>query len=143
MACDIQSALLAFFLRVDPDYGAEVFKQSLAARKETGCYKFQFDAVARLYPSSRLEEIAAGHLDDSEFVVAVQAAAFLGQYGSVAAEQVLAERLERWHAQWKGREKEIQPQIENGIVSGEPAQFERELVRALIHARAWIADPES
>jgi hypothetical protein len=142
MACHIQSPLVAFFLRVDPDYGAEVLEQSLAARKETGCYKSEFSAVAPLYWSAKLEGIATAHLDDPEIEVAVQAAAVLGQYGSAAAEQALMDRLERWHTQWNGREKEIQPQLENGIVSGEPAQFETELVRALVRARSWIADPE-
>ena len=142
MACHIQSPLLAFFLRVDPDYGAEVLEQSLAARKETGCYKSEFSAVARLYWSAKLEGIASAHLDDPEIEVAIQAATVLGQYGSPAAEQDLMDRLERWHTQWNGREKEIQPQLENGIVSGEPAQFEMELVRALVRARGWIADAE-
>jgi hypothetical protein len=142
MACAIQSAMIAFFLRVDPDYGAEVLEQSLAARKETGCYKSEFSAVSSLYSSAKLEEIAAAHLDDSEMIVAIQAAAVLGQYGSAAAEQHLMARLEQWHTQWYGRQKEVQPQIENGIMSGEPAQFETELVRALVHARAWIVDLE-
>jgi hypothetical protein len=142
MACAIQSAMIAFFLRVDPDYGAEVLEQSLAARKETGCYKSEFSAVGSLYPSSKLEEIAVAHLDDSEIIVAVQAAGVLGQYGSAAAEKHLMDRLEQWHDQWDGRQKEVQPRIENGIMSGEPAQFETELVRALISARAWVADLE-
>ena len=142
LACAIQTALIAFCLRVDPDYGADVLEQALAARKDTGCYKFEFEAVGRLYPSSKLEEIAAVHLDDSETAVAVQAATLLGQHGSARAEQPLMDRLERWHTQWSGNEKEIQPQIENGEVAGEPAQFERELVRALVTAQAWVADLE-
>jgi len=142
MACSIQSAMLAFLLRVDPDYGAEVLEQALAARKETGCYKSEFSAVSSIYSSAKLEEVAVAHLDDSEMIVAIQAAAVLGQYGSAAAEQHLMDRLEQWHTQWYGRQKEVQPQIENGIMSGEPAQFETELVRALIRARAWVADLE-
>ncbi len=142
MACAIQAAAIAYFLRVDPDYGAEVLEQALAARKDTGCYKFEFDEVTRLYSSSKLDEIAAAHLDDADTTVAVQAADALGQHGSAAAEQRLMDRLERWHTQWSGNEKEIQPLIENGEVAGEPAQFERALVRALVHARAWVADLE-
>lgn len=142
MACDIQSPMIAFFLRVDPAYGAEVLEQSLTARKETGCYKSEFGSVALLYSSPELEKIAAAHLDDPEFEVAIQAASVLGQYGSAAAEQNLMNRLEQWHAQWNGREKEVQPQIENGTVAGEPAELEKEIVGALVYASAWIADPE-
>jgi hypothetical protein len=139
MACDIQSSLLAYFLRVDPDYGAAAFEQALAARKDTGCYKYEFDEVGRLFRSARIEDIAAGHLNDSDRTVAIQAATLLGR-GSAAAEKQLWNRLEQWHSQWQGREEELQPRIENGVVAGEPAQFEVELVRAIIHADAWIAD---
>jgi len=55
MACSIQSGMLAFLLRVDPDYGAEVLEQALAARKETGCYKSEFSAVSSIYSSAKLE----------------------------------------------------------------------------------------
>jgi hypothetical protein len=139
MACDIQSALLAYFLRVDPDYGASALEQALAARKNTGCYKYEFDGVGRLFMSPKLEEIAAGHLNDPDRNVAVQAATLLGR-GSAAAEKQLWNRLEQWHTQWQGRDEELQPRIENGMVAGEPAQFEVELVRALMNADAWIAD---
>jgi hypothetical protein len=139
MACDIQSSLLAYFLRVDPDYGAAAFEQALAARKDTGCYKYEFDEVGRLFMSAKIEDIAAGHLNDSDRTVAIQAATLLGR-GSAAAEKQLWNRLEQWHTQWQGRDEELQPQIQNGIVAGEPAQFEVELVRAIIHADAWIAD---
>jgi hypothetical protein len=143
MACHIQSPMIAFSLRVDPDYGVEVLEQSLTARKETGCYRSEFGEVARFYPSPRLEGIAAAHLDDPEVIVAVQAAAVLGQYGSAKAEQHLMDRLERWHTQWSGREKEIQAPNEKGMVDGDPTQLEIELVRALVRARAWVVDYET
>jgi hypothetical protein len=140
MACDIQSSLLAYFLRVDPDFGAATLEQALAERKDTGCFRSEFGQVGRLFMSPRLEEIAAGHLNDSDRTVAIQAAALLGARGSAAAEKQLWNRLEQWHAQWQGREEQVQPRIENGLMAEEPAQFEVELVRALVHADAWVAD---
>jgi hypothetical protein len=144
MACGPQASLLAYLLRVDPDYAAAAFEQGLAARGkgDTGCYRIQFEQVSRISPSPVLEEFAIQHLDDPDRPVAVQAIQFLGRRGSPAAEKPLWNSLERWHQQWQTRREEVQPQIVNGMVAGEPAQFEVELVRALINGPGWFADSD-
>src|SRR5262249_39650355 len=81
-------------------------------------------------------------LDDADRTVAIQAIVLLRQKGSAKAEKPLLDRLERWHAQWQTRAEEVQPQIANGMVAGEPMQFELDLVRALVSATAWTADAE-
>ena len=144
MACDPQSSLLAYFLRVDPDYGATAVEQALNARgqDDTGCYRMAFNQVGRQFMSPGLEEIAIQHLDDSNREVAVQAITLLGQRGSAAAEKPLWNRLERWHTEWQARAEEAQPQMENGIAAGEPARFEFELVGALVKGTAWTLDAD-
>jgi hypothetical protein len=144
MACDPQASLLAYLLRVDPDYAAAAFEQGLAARGkgDTGCYRIQFEQVGRISTSPGLEEFAIQHLDDPDRAVAVQAIQFLCRRGSPAAEKPLWNLLERWHQQWQTRPEEVQPQIVNGMVAGEPAQLEVEIVRALIDAPGWFADSD-
>ncbi|HEX8097620.1 MAG TPA: hypothetical protein VF507_06270 [Pyrinomonadaceae bacterium] len=142
MACAIQTPLLAYFLRVDPEYGAEALERALSSRKETGCYQSELSGVAQLIMSREVERVAAAHLNDTDLHVAVQAAGVLGQYGSANAEQYLWRRLEEWHNEWQGREREIRPRIKGGVVAGEPAQFETELVRALARSPAWLLDAE-
>lgn len=144
MACTPQSSFLAYFLRTDPDYGAAALEEALAARGkgQTGCYRMTLEDVGRKFFSPGLEEIAIQHIDDPEREVAIQAIRLLGQKGSAKAEKPLLDRLERWHAEWQTRQSEVQPQIENGIVTGEPAQFELELAHALVNAAGWTPDAD-
>ncbi|MEW6209091.1 MAG: hypothetical protein AB1631_12040 [Acidobacteriota bacterium] len=137
IACAIQTPIVAYFLRVDPQYGAELLDQALSSRKDTGCYKSELIGVAALYMCPEIERVAVAHLNDSEPEIVSQAAATLGQYGSAAAAESLWRRLEQWHQTWVGRvdELDIQPGVD---VSASEAHIEIELVRALGAAREWV-----
>jgi hypothetical protein len=144
MACAPQDALLVYFLRTDPDYGAAALERALNARGEgrSGCYRMTFEDLGRRTMSPAIEASALQHLDDPNREVAIQAVVLLRQKGSAKAEQPLMERLERWHAEWQARAEDVQPQIANGMVNGEPMHFELELVRTLVSATAWTLDED-
>ncbi|MCI0485545.1 MAG: hypothetical protein L0229_02990 [Blastocatellia bacterium] len=146
LACAIQSPLLAYFLRVAPDQGAEMVREALASRKDTGCYRSLVDNVARLYMCPELERIAIEALSDTDIGVVAEAANMLGRYGSKAAEAPLWRRFEQWHEEWKGREAELRNQLP-GITSGarplaSQAYFEKAMLVALSQAQGWLTDLE-
>ncbi len=137
IACAIQTPMLAYFLRIDPQYGADMLEQALASRKDTGCYKSELTGLAALHMCPELERVAIVHLNDSEPEIVSQAAATLGRFGSAAAEESLWNRLEEWHRNWVGRLDELD--IQEGVdVFASEAHIEIELVRALSNARAWV-----
>jgi hypothetical protein len=141
MACAPQSALLAYFLRAEPDYGAGLVEKARASRKETGCYRSLLTDVARLHMSPELERIAVASLDDSNPASVADAAQMLGGYGSGDARDALLRRFESWHAEWAGREKELNAQDEpDPFVS--QSRAEAALRQALATSPAWLADRE-
>jgi hypothetical protein len=141
MACAPQSALLAYFLRVEPSYGAGLVEKALASREHTGCYKVLLTDVAKLRASRELEPIALASLDDPDPELASDAASMLGSYGSADARDALLRRFERWHEEWAGREKELSAQDEKDI-SKSQKRVEAALVHALANSPAWLADKE-
>lgn len=142
MACAPQSALLAYFLRVEPTYGSGLIEKALASRKQTGCYRFLLTDVARLHMSDELERIAVTSLDDPDPELAAAAAGVLGSYGSAAARDALLHRFERWHEEWAGREKELLAQDESDVAAQAQTRVEAALVHALASSPAWLADKE-
>lgn len=141
MPCAPQTALLAYFLRVEPASGAALTEKALASRKQTGCYRFLLPDVARLHMSQSLESVAIKSLDDPDAELAASAAGMLGDYGSAGARDALLRRLESWHAEWAGREKELNARDEADI-SKSPSRVEAALVHALATSPAWLADQE-
>lgn len=104
-ACIPQTALLRYFLRVDPDYGISQMQDALGLRHATGCYKFQFTALDDYIRRPKLEQIAIAALDDPSPEVVRDAAQALSKYGSAKAEARLWSRLESFHNQWKRQGK--------------------------------------
>jgi hypothetical protein len=141
MACAPQSALLAYFLRAEPDSGAGLVEKALASRKETGCYRTLLTDVARLHVSRELERIAVASLDDSDPASAADAAQMLGGYGSEDARDALLRRFESWHEEWAGREKELRAQSESDPFASQ-SRAEAALRQALATSPAWLADRE-
>ncbi len=90
-SCRTQANLLAYFLRVAPEYGTASFKRCLYSRKTTGCYDSLFTDVGLQYPCPQLRTIAIQALTDPNSDVEVNAANFLKDYGD--NDQVLRARL--------------------------------------------------
>lgn len=139
-ACDIQSAWLAYFLRVDAAMGAQLTKEALASRDKTGCYNPLLRDVAKLHFNSELEQIALQALDDESPEVAASAANALGQHGSANVEKILWQRFETWHARWQGRAQELNAQTIADQSLQQQRQLESNLLGALSGSPAWLAD---
>jgi hypothetical protein len=139
MACAPQSALLAYFLRVEPAYGAELVEKALASRKETGCYRFLLTSVAGFHMNRELQAVAVASLDDT--ALTADAAEMLGNYGSAETRDALLRRFESWHEEWAGREKELSAQNESEPLAAQ-TRAEAALLHALASAPAWLADKE-
>ena len=130
---DIQSDLLAYFLRTDHAYGVKELGKALAARTGSLHYRYILSGVAALLPGPDpdLERLASGHLHDPDPEVVVDAVKTLGSYGSAAAEAPLWARMREWHQQWAGKAERITPG------SG---QLEYVLASALATAPGWLAN---
>jgi hypothetical protein len=149
LACRIQSALLAYLLRVDPASGGELLGKALSARDKnmTGCYALALTDVAKLQMTPEVESAALTVLEEKDQEMVSHAAEVLGLYGSAAVEEVLWRRFERWHEELQSREAELREQFP-GVPRYGPSQLagealiEQALVSALGTADGWLADPQ-
>jgi hypothetical protein len=139
MACEPQAALIGYFLRVEPAYGARLVEKAQASRKQTGCYSFVLQGVAPRHMNREFEEVATAALDDADSLVVVDAAQVLGGFGSAAARDSLLHRFERWHEEWAGRAKELSA-LDDKDIAASPSRAEAALLHALATAPAWLAD---
>ncbi|HEY0320613.1 MAG TPA: hypothetical protein VGC66_06670 [Pyrinomonadaceae bacterium] len=141
-ACAIQTPILAYMLRVNPDIARPRIEAAMAARGEeySACNHSLLVELGALQQDPMLEEIAVGSLDDNDPQVAGNAAAFLGKYGSPAAEEMLWKRLSLWNEKWRGREREFR------YVPGEnnpklwDAGLGSNLILALGAGKSWLTD---
>lgn len=129
-ACRLQSSLIAYFLRVDPETGADYLNKAIAARGEgfSHCYSMTFADVAQLHMSKEVEQAAVTAVADDDREVVSDAARVLQNYGSADAEKALWQRIEKWSA----AEKE----------SRSDGSIEQSLIAALTHGRAWLSTPD-
>lgn len=109
-ACSIQAPLLAYFLRVDPDYGQSAFAQCLASRAGTGCYRMLFTNVGAIYPCDALQSIALDSLADPSNDVIADAANYLRMYGTANSESALIAALTAYNK----RAATVQPVSSSG-----------------------------
>ncbi|HVX84927.1 MAG TPA: hypothetical protein VH253_08935 [Phycisphaerae bacterium] len=128
-ACDVQSGMLAYFLRVDPAYGQETFTECLASR-QTGCWRDLFEEVGRQVWTPELESLACESLDDKDANVAISAATMLKRRGSPRVAGVLIEAL--------GRKYVANPSVDQ-MAPKDPEMARRTaLVDALVHGHRWV-----
>jgi hypothetical protein len=138
-ACEPQTAMLRYFLRVDPEYGAAQVKASLAARKETHCYSSLLRSLEDQLPKA--QQIAIDSLQDSDPEVVQDAVEALGLRGSAEAEPALWARLERFQRDWAGREDELRSTPDYQSPGPRAVALEQSLVRAIASGRSWICPP--
>ncbi len=134
----LQPPFIAYFLRVDPALGSAKLRELLDTPPQEDhpvCFRAVLEEVGKLFYSPELEEIAIAHLDDSDLDVAIDAAKVLGSHGSPAAEAPLWRRLERWHAKWQGRERELREAADY-----REASLLEALRQALARSPSWLAD---
>jgi len=140
--CAVQTPALAYLLRVDPVSARPRIEAAIEARGKgfTGCNHFLFVEVGKLHSDPVLEEIAYRSLLDEDAQVAANAASYLGQFGSAAAEQHLWERFEQWSNEWHGRESEFKFIFGEQNPNQEEAGLGRNLAQSLATGQAWLSD---
>ena len=134
---DVAGALLAFFTRVDPAIAEELAQGDLAHARATG----SIDALAHaagLGMGPPIERALLDALDERDTNLAAAAARTLATHGSPAAAPHLWRRLERWHAEWRGRSSELVRGFP-GPNDGEIA-LEDDLGTAIIGGAGWLTD---
>ena len=139
-ACDPQTAMLRYFLRLDTEFGAQAAEASLAARKTTGCYHFLLQELGDDLP--KVEPLAIRALDDSDLEVANDAALALGHWGTARAEAALWARLKRFHQQWEGRQDELRVAPPYTDPIGRATSLENTLISSIATGTSWICGPE-
>lgn len=141
-ACVPQDAMLQYFLRVSPDYGALQVSAALTHRKVTGCYQFQLTALNEYIRRPKLERIAIAALDDPSPEVTRNAAEALAKYGTAKAEPALWARLAKFHEKWKDRANELRYRPGANTNLNEIG-LEQALVQAITNGQAWFATEET
>jgi hypothetical protein len=104
--CDIESGLLAYFLRVDADYGAKMLPAATAfaaSRPHLTCQRPTLvGAISVLYYSPLIEQAAIAQLDDPNPGMAHDAVQTLRLHPSGPAMAALLARFRRFRDEWKG-----------------------------------------
>jgi hypothetical protein len=142
-ACAPQTALLRYFLRVDPSYGTAQVSDALGQRKATGCYKFQLTELNDEIRNPKIERIAIDALNDLSPDVVRSAAQALGRYGSPKAEGALWTRLDKFHEQWKDRADELHYRLGAKPDVLAEVGLEQVLVQAIANGQAWLATEDN
>jgi len=141
-ACEPQSALLRYFLRVDPDYGIAEISDALKQRQFTGCYKMVFADFGNTLRMPRVEQIAINALSDPSPEVAANAAGALAKYGASKVEPILWERLQKFHEEWENKSDLLRyrPGL-SGELQAE-GMLEYSLIHAIANGQAWLCGPD-
>lgn len=139
-ACNPQTAMLRYFLRVKPDYGVKELTAAMASRTSTGCYRLLMGGIGEYSRLPEVQKLAIQQLDDPQPPVASGAAKVLQEYGSPETENALWRRLEEFHEQWKGKPDEMLHPRPNMIVFDKDSGLEHALVQGILDGQAWFAD---
>jgi hypothetical protein len=134
-ACALQSAMLRYFLRVDPAYGVRQVTACLGERKDTGCYRALLEDLGGFLPI--VQESAIRALDDSDAEVVEDAARALGRWGSADAEAALWWRLQQFHQTWAGRGGELHSTPDSKDPGSQGAALEHTLMSAIVTGSGW------
>jgi hypothetical protein len=142
-ACTPQTAMLRYFLRISPDYGAKETSLALAERKTTGCFRTQLSNLMGYLRLPQMEQLAIDRLDDPSPSVARDAAEALQNYGSPKAEAALWARLEAFHRKWKDKPDDQLHPNPGEIVYDQDSGLEEALVQAIANGQAWVANGDT
>lgn len=139
-ACDPQTHMLRYFLRVAPAYGLKQVDVSIQARKSTGCYRFQLQELGDALPKA--QPVAIKGLNDPDMEVAQDAALALGHWGTPESEPALWTRMEEFHRAWAKKEGELRSVPDYRDPASRALGLQQNLVYALCAATSWICSPE-
>jgi hypothetical protein len=145
--CDIEAGLLAYFLRVNPDYGAKMYPAAAdyaASRPRLTCaWQSLLGAVSALYYSPFVEQQAIAQLDDPDFRRNSDAVRILSVHTSATAVAALLDRFRRFHQEWKDYDpKTASPDVIHKWDSRNQAGLELNLARAVASSPAYRRKPD-
>lgn len=142
-ACVPQTAMLHYFLRVQPEYGISQVSGALGERQKTGCYRTLLTGLEEKVADRKIERIAVESLNDPSVEVDADAAQALGKYGSARVEQALWARMEKFNHEWKdkGDELRFRPGAKPEVMAA--VRLEQVLVQAIASGGGWYATEEA
>jgi hypothetical protein len=142
LACEVQEPLLAYLLKQDPAAARPLLEKSLAPRGDdrSWCYKSMFTGLSKLQNSLLLEELAIPALEHPDAVVVAQAAGYLKDHGSAAAEEPLLNRFAAWSKQWKEREAELDSTTGPNLETLQASSAGWQLMESVALGQGWLAD---
>jgi hypothetical protein len=109
-ACQPQSAIFRYLLKYDSAYAAKKINAAFYMRKDTGCFREMYSNLGENVPLE-IEKAAIAALNDPDVEAVRGAAAGLKNFGSEKrALPVLWQRLEQFHKQWEGHERDLDAQ---------------------------------
>jgi len=139
-SCAPQAAMLRYFLRVAPEYGAAQVSASLHARNETFCYRMLLQELGDQLPHA--ETIAIEALNDSDPEVTLDALVALNRWGTSEAEAPLWARLDRLHQEWANRVDDLHTSTGDETEGSRAVALEQDLVTALAGGPGWLCTPD-
>jgi hypothetical protein len=121
--------LVAYFLRVDPAWGEEVLRRSLAERGYTmgRCWVGIIGQTAVYDAGPVWEKVAIDALRDSAVPVKIDAVRALARYGSPAARPAIFDAFRYWRLWWEDR----------GEQNDESRRLEQAFVEATTRPKNW------
>lgn len=137
MACRPQSAILAYFLRIDDGIGQSLLDRALASRASGGC-RTNLASVAELRITPIVELRAIADLDDADPDAVIAAIETLGRHGSPASLGPLRAAFERWRATWDGRVSDLRYSYSADRPHARQAMVEDAFRQALGRGHAWL-----
>jgi hypothetical protein len=142
LACSTQESLLAYLLKVDPVAAGPQLEKALAAGGKgfSICERSLLSSVGRLRNDPFLQDIAIHRLDDADPRVVGNAAAYLGEFGSAAAEQALWTHFTAWSERWISRQADLDYLPGHNLDGFLEASAGADMMQALATAQGWLAD---
>ncbi|HWC98721.1 MAG TPA: hypothetical protein VG456_18305 [Candidatus Sulfopaludibacter sp.] len=141
LPCAMEEPVLLYFLRISPEEGARLLKQSMAARERRGCYRVLLGGLSSRLWNGAFEKQSLASLDDPDPEVAASAAQALAARGSAAVEPLLWRRLEQWSEKWRGKAADLRSNPITGTgPNGGDDNLGSALNDAISSATAWLLD---
>ncbi len=143
--CPVRFQALAFALRVAPDSAGPLLDSALTAPNSDGdvidCAGSMFTEVGDLQNGPALEKAAVSSLNDPRLAVAENAASYLGQLGSAAAEKPLWDRFQAWTSDWLGLDKNSADPVAIQAIAVQLGLGDT-LRNALVRGPGWLTNQE-
>jgi len=139
--CAEEAAAIAYQLKHDPASGQRRLQPEWP-RPRGACVVVPWTELAPHAWDESLESAAIAHIRRGDARQVRDAAQVLAARGSARAREALVARLERWSADWRGREEEIEAAGRGPGAYESAARLDRVLVAASFEARSFSLPPE-